>query len=595
MAANLHPECWVPERILRGQLAAAGVQARLARCGDALVLSGAQLAGEALVCRVDRCGPQDCPLDEPLAQAACGLMAVHGRGRGRRAARLGVDCVTTATGVVLAQAVLAALLARGRGAAVREISVSMPATALLMVAQHLAAASAGHPDALLRSRPGHPPPFRCADGVSVELDTRYAESWRLLWTSLGVPDTVAERAWRPFMLRHLTGLAPLPARLHEATAARTFAELGSAAAVAGVAVQRLRSHPERRDELGSVRPFSSPWTVEPAGAPVAAPRCARAPARLDAPLAGVVVAEAGRRVQVPLAGHLLRLLGAEVISIEPAGGDPLRRLPPVVGDCSARFLALNRGKRALPVDLWDPAARCAVLDVVREADVLIHSWPAGKAAHLGLDHDHLTAINPRLVWVHAGAWGDALDPHPPLGTEFLVQAYAALPDHLTPAGQAPSGTLVPLLETISGLLTTSGVLAGLLGRERDGRGRRVHTSLLGAATLLQAHLGERGANGRPELDVLGVPLPGLDGELVLSRTAPPRAACGALGVGEPAGLPAALAAQRVETSRALLAAAGVDAVRACCDLSELATDPWVAQLVAWDRCALVRAPWRLTP
>jgi crotonobetainyl-CoA:carnitine CoA-transferase CaiB-like acyl-CoA transferase len=132
-------------------------------------------------------------------------MAVHGRGRGRRAARLGVDCVTTATGVVLAQGALAALLARRRGAAVREISVSMPVTALLMVAQHLAAASAGHPDPLLRSRPGHPPPFRCADGVSVELDTRYAESWRLLWTSLGVPDTVAERAWRPFMLRHLTG------------------------------------------------------------------------------------------------------------------------------------------------------------------------------------------------------------------------------------------------------------------------------------------------------------------------------------------------------------------------------------------------------
>lgn len=103
-------------------------------------------------------------LDEPLAQAACGLMAVHGRGRGRRAARLGVDYVTTTAGVVLAQGVLASLLARLRGRPTRGVIVSMAGTALLTVSQYLAAGTADEPDLLARSEPGHPPPFRSADG-----------------------------------------------------------------------------------------------------------------------------------------------------------------------------------------------------------------------------------------------------------------------------------------------------------------------------------------------------------------------------------------------------------------------------------------------
>ncbi|MGH3707428.1 MAG: hypothetical protein ACRDRQ_04835 [Pseudonocardiaceae bacterium] len=77
---------------------------------------------------------------------------------------------------------------------------------------------------------------------------------------------------------------------------------------------------------------------------------------------------------------------------------------------------------------------------------------------------------------------------------------------------------------LGGLVATSGVLAGLLGREQDGRGRRVRSSLLCAAALLQAQLGERGPHGRPELGAFEVPLPAVGGDLVLSRTATPRAA-----------------------------------------------------------------------
>jgi hypothetical protein len=143
---------------LRGHLAGARVAADLTRCGDTVVLTGPELPDGPLVCRVDRHGPGATALDEPLAQAACGLMAVHGWGRGRRAARLGVDYVTTSTGVALAQGVLAGLLARLRGSSTRGVTVSMAATALLAVSPYLAAGTTGTPDPPARlgsgSRPG---------------------------------------------------------------------------------------------------------------------------------------------------------------------------------------------------------------------------------------------------------------------------------------------------------------------------------------------------------------------------------------------------------------------------------------------------------
>ncbi len=581
----------MPERILRGQLIGAGLTAAIARCGDGMVLTGPQLPSGPLVCRVDREGPCGSRLDEPLAQAACGLMAVHGRGRGHRTARLGVDYVTTATGVVLAQGVLASLLARMRGGATRGVAVSMAATALLTISQYLAVSTADDPDLPTAAQPGFPPPFRSADGVIFELETLDGEPWRLLWTGLGVPETVAAQAWQTFMLRYATAVAPLPATLHAATQSRPFAELTCAAAGAGVAVQRLRRHDEV-DRICGCTPFAAPWTVEPIGPAIpGSTPCGSC----EHPLAGMVVVEAGRRVQGPLAGHLLGLLGAEVISIEPTGGDPLRGMPPMAGDCSARFLALNRGKRLVEADLWNPAGRATVLDAVSHADVFLHSWAPGKAAKLGLDHDQLSAVNPRLVSAHASSWGDALGANPPLGTDFMVQAYAGLPDYLTPASEAPAGSLMSLLDVLGALVAASGVLAGLLGRECDGRGRRVRSSLLCAAALLQAQLGERGPNGRPEFGVYGVPLPAMDGALVLSRTASPRTVTAALGLSDMAEVPAAIAAQPVDRSLALLTAAGVDAVRACPDPGELARDLWAATLLQRDHCAIVGPPWTFTP
>lgn len=189
-----------------------------------------------------------------------GLRADGSDGRGRRAARLGVDYVTTATGVVLVQAVLASWLARLRGGATRGVAVSMAGTALLSVSQYLAAATADEPELPTLVEPGHPPPFRSADGVIFELETLDAEPWRLLWTGLGArngggPGVAAVH------VAYTTAVASLPATLHAATEARPFAELARAAAAAGVAVQRLRRHDEG-DRICGCTPLAAPWTVE---------------------------------------------------------------------------------------------------------------------------------------------------------------------------------------------------------------------------------------------------------------------------------------------------------------------------------------------
>jgi crotonobetainyl-CoA:carnitine CoA-transferase CaiB-like acyl-CoA transferase len=181
-------------------------------------------------------------------------------------------------------------------------------------------------------------------------------------------------------------------------------------------------------------------------------------------------------VQGPLAGHALRLLGATVTRVEPPGGDPLRGVPPMAGECSARYRALNRGKHVAELDLGTSAGRRELRHLVAGADVFVHNWAPGRAERWELDAPQLAAANPRLVYAWASGWGDALGRRPPIGTDYLVQAYSGL------AWSAPS--LMTVTDVLGGLVCAQGVVAGLLAAARTGRGQRVDSSLLSAAGIL---------------------------------------------------------------------------------------------------------------
>lgn len=430
--------------------------------------------------------------DEATVQAATGIMSVHGR-RDDGPRGLGADYAATAAGVLAVQGLLAQLLAQARGGNARaagRVTTSAARAGLLAVSQYLAATGADEDEAA-RIAPGGPP-FTSADGTRFELETLDPGAWAAFWRALDAPGEAIRAGWRPFQFRYATACAPIPEALHATARSHPWTRVRQAAATSGAEVCALRTLEERAAEHDG----AAPWSLARLGPAAAAPgRRGHELPTPDLPLTGITVLEAGRRIQAPLAAHLLRLLGADVVRIEPPGGDPLRGMPPACGGVSARWLALNRGKRAVEADIKSPSGRRRLRELVADADVFLHNWAPGKAAQLGLDAADLTAVNPGLVYAYTSGWGDRLD-DAPMGTDFMVQARTAVGAAVRPTDEPPAPSLMTLLDVLGGLLGAEAVLAGLLLRERNGgRGVRVDSSLLGAADTLTAPALRRAAHG----------------------------------------------------------------------------------------------------
>jgi len=328
---------------------------------------------------------------------------------------------------------------------------------------------------------GTAPPFRSADGVRFEIETLDAEVWLRFWTDLGAAPSAIAAGWPPFQRRFATAVCPLPPELPAAIAAVDLARVRLAARDTGMSLALIRDarDAEEPDPASEWRLRARDTTGTPA-APLA-------PLGPDAaaPLAGLRVVEATNRVQGPLAGLLLAMLGAEVVRIEPPGGDPMRGVAPMAGDRSARFLALNRGKGAVEADLKTEAGRRTARDLAATADVLLYNWPPGRAEGFGLGPDDLADLAPGLVHVHADGWGGRAPEPGALATDYLVQAHGGVADLLAGPGQEPAPSLLTLTDVLGGILAAEGAVAALLLRARTGAGVRARTALSDAARLLR--------------------------------------------------------------------------------------------------------------
>ncbi|MFF4099302.1 CoA transferase [Streptomyces sp. NPDC001903] len=458
--------------------------------------------------------------DEATVQAATGIMAVHGRRDGAPRG-LAVDYAAAATGVLAVQGLLAALLAQARGGRAVKVTTGADRAGLLAVSQYLAAAGADEGEAAELAPGG--PPFTSADGILFELETLDPGAWAAFWGVLETPLAAVRAGWRPFQFRYATACAPFPAALHTTARTHTWRRIQAAAADSGAEVCRLRTLAERAAEHDG----AAPWSLTPYGFGhrTAVTRTPVAPLPVR-PLAGLTVLEAGRRIQAPLAAHLLGLLGADVVRIEPPGGDPLRGMPPACSGISARWLALNRGKRAVEVDIKSVADRRRLREMAAQADVFLHNWAPGKAAALGLDSTHLAAVNPALVYAYTGGWAGRI-PGAPMGTDFMVQARTGVGEAARPQGEPPAPSLMTLLDVLGGLLGAEAVLAGLLLRERSGgAGVRVDSSLLGAADVLTAPALRRALRGEHPRRPAGFrsPLRTADGWIAPTDTCAPATA-----------------------------------------------------------------------
>jgi crotonobetainyl-CoA:carnitine CoA-transferase CaiB-like acyl-CoA transferase len=200
------------------------------------------------------------------------------------------------------------------------------------------------------------------------------------------------------------------------------------------------------------------------------------------PLEGLVVADFSRVLAGPFATMLLGDLGAEVVKVEhPDGGDETRAWgPPFLGEHSTYYLAVNRNKRSVALDLKTDDGRRAARALARRADVLVENFKAGTLERLGLGYGELGRDNPRLVWCSISGFGRGAGAELP-GYDFLVQAMSGLMSITGPAGGEPTKVGVALVDVLTGLYAVGGVLAALHRRERSGRGQRVEVSLLGSA------------------------------------------------------------------------------------------------------------------
>jgi crotonobetainyl-CoA:carnitine CoA-transferase CaiB-like acyl-CoA transferase len=177
-------------------------------------------------------------------------------------------------------------------------------------------------------------------------------------------------------------------------------------------------------------------------------------------------------------------LGADVIKVErPGEGDDTRHWgPPFAGDDAAYFLSLNRNKRSIAVDLATPDGADLVRRLVRTGDVLIENFRPGLMARFGLSLPDLRSANPRLVTCSLTAFGeDAPETASRPGYDIIVQALSGLMSVTGERGGEPTKTGVALLDVITGLYATIGVLAALRERDATGRGRHVSVSLFDAS------------------------------------------------------------------------------------------------------------------
>jgi crotonobetainyl-CoA:carnitine CoA-transferase CaiB-like acyl-CoA transferase len=200
------------------------------------------------------------------------------------------------------------------------------------------------------------------------------------------------------------------------------------------------------------------------------------------PLGGVRVVDLSRVLAGPYCTMVLADLGADVVKVErPGDGDETRSWgPPYAGDEAAYFLAVNRSKRSLAVDLKQPEGRELVLELCARADVVLENFRPGGAARLGLDADAVQARNPGVVYCSITGFGRRAS-RDRAGYDFVAQAESGLMAITGEVDGPPAKVGVAVVDVVTGLHAAIGVLAALRRRELTGEGERVEVSLLDSA------------------------------------------------------------------------------------------------------------------
>jgi crotonobetainyl-CoA:carnitine CoA-transferase CaiB-like acyl-CoA transferase len=206
------------------------------------------------------------------------------------------------------------------------------------------------------------------------------------------------------------------------------------------------------------------------------------------PIDGVRVVDLTSSLAGPTATQLLAALGADVVKVEPLGGDHARAWgPPFWKGEGAMFLAANAGKRSLAVELGEDRGREIVMRLVDGADVFVQSLRPGAAERHGLGAAELRARDPRLVYCSIGAFGSRGPLSGQPGYDPLLQAASGIMSVTGENGRPPVRVGVSLIDLGTGVWAALGVLSALYERERTGAGRTLEVSLYETALSLLSY------------------------------------------------------------------------------------------------------------
>ena len=219
---------------------------------------------------------------------------------------------------------------------------------------------------------------------------------------------------------------------------------------------------------------------------------------MQAPLNGLKVIEFSHMVMGPCAGLMLADMGAEVIKVEPIGGDKTRRLR---GAGAGYFPMYNRNKKSIAINLKSPEGKAAILGLIKNADVFIENFRPGALDKLGFGYENLKALNPRLIYCSEKGFLDGPYSHR-TALDEVTQMMGGLAYMTGPPGR-PLRAGSSVIDVTGGMFGAMGVLAALNERHVTGKGKHVSAALFETTTFLVGqHMAQKAVTG-----VAAAPMP----------------------------------------------------------------------------------------
>jgi len=225
-----------------------------------------------------------------------------------------------------------------------------------------------------------------------------------------------------------------------------------------------------------------------------------APSPLADALQGIRVLDLSRLLPGPFLTMILADMGADVIKVEdPNLGDYMRAFPPAKGGVGGRYLAVNRGKRSMVLDLKQAGGRDALLAMIEKADVVVESFRPGVMAKLGLAYEVLAARNPKIIMCSISGYGQTGPYTHRAGHDLDYIALAGVLAMTGPARGGPQMPGVQIADLAGGALwSATAILGALVGRHRTGKGAHLDISMTeGALALVASELGNLDCGAKP--------------------------------------------------------------------------------------------------